>query len=1183
VNKKLRTILIGRPFKITIGLIVGLTVVYFLLGYFAVNPIAKRVLPWVAENKLASRMAVDQVKFDPLRFILTVDNLRLSRPDGGTLAGFEKLHVDLEADGLFRRAWHLKDIRLSAPHGHLDISPDGKLNWADLIAKLNEDKEPDDDRIPRVLIDHLLIERGNIEYTERNRPTPFETEFTPLALELDGFSTLPQDRGDYLIAAKMPDQGAVLRWKGTFGANPLTSAGSVDIQGIELAKLMQVARRQTLPISVSAGKLGARLNYTFAMVDMPNLPEPQPQAILNNVALEVANLSGDLNPQTRLTLATANASLPSLDLALHKGGRLHMQGLDAAVTQLALTQESGHLLKLDRGEVKNIEYDLGSNQLNIAQILFNQGEINATREKDGSLNWQRVAPVVENTPTAAADPLPAAQANAPTEKTAAAAEKDAHPFRFAIASVQLQRWKASFEDRTFVHPLRAAIEDINLSLDVKDTDEGIAVAALVSDMATLTLHSALFRQPVASLAKISLTDGAVSLKDSTVTLPSIRLSGLQTNVTIDAKKAVNWLAVLETVPVVAAKTPAEPAQPSPWKVGLTSLALDNASVRVEDQSSGAPVALDVQNAMIEVRDASLDFARPVPIKASFKLKQGGQFQADGKMALAPLKGDMQIKLNGLPLKPFSPYLSRYAMLKLADGQAGVRGKLSLNAGKTLSGKFAGGFNIDNLAINEEVDDRLFLSWKSVSSDSLRLSLAPDKLHMDELRVVHPVGTIIIFEDKTMNVQRILRSQPSAGTPPSPAPAKDPNAPEKFPVTIDRVSVDNGDLEFADLSLVPQFGTHMHTLGGVINGLSTDAASTAQVELDGKVDDYGSARIRGSIQPFRATDFTDLKLAFRNLEMNRLTPYSGKFAGRKIDSGKMSVDLEYKIKNRQLSGENKFVINTLKLGERVESPDAVSLPLDLAIALLEDSNGVIDLDLPISGSLDDPQFSYGKIIWKAIVNVIGKVATAPFRALGKLLGISSDKLEAVDFDPGFAALAPPEQEKLKAIADAMSKRPALALRIAPAFDPVADKAALQETATRRDVLLEMGLTLKEGEPPGPLDLNNVKVQTAIENLLKDRKGEKRNLKALDTMKDYFRKSKPEDIPKYETMLQELKTTAKITDADLVALAQARAAAMQAYLVDKGGLAAGRVSVMEPGKTTGNGKTVPAKMELGVGKS
>ena len=1164
MNKKLRTILSGRRFKIAAGLILGLTAAYFLLGYFAVNPIAKRMLPWVAEHKLASRMTVDQVKFDPLRLILTVDNLRLSQPGGNALAGLEHLHVDLESDGLFRRAWHLKDIRLAAPYGHLDIGPDGKLNWADLLAKLNEDKEPEDDRIPRVLIDHLLIERGNLEYTERNRPTPFKAELTPLALELDGFSTLPQDRGDYLIAARMPDQGATLRWKGTFGANPLVSVGAVDIQGLKLAKLMEVVRRETLPITFTEGAMGTRFNYRFAMVD--GKAEPYPQAKLSDIAVEIAHLAGKLGTENNMTLAEATATLPGLDLALNKGEHIHVQGLNAAVKQLALTNNSGHLLKLDQAAVNGLEYNLALNQLNIAEILLKQGEINATRAKDGSIDWQHLVP------------------SGPEEAVAAteAPQTEVQPFRFAIANVQLQGWKAAYEDQTFVHPLRAEIQDINIGLNVQEAENGIAVAALNSELASLTLRSALYPQPVASLAKISLKDGAVSLKDSTVKLPGIQLSGMQTQVMVDAKKNINWLAVLESVPLAAAKAPAEKNTAPGWKVNLDTLSLDNSTVHIEDKSTGAAVALDVQGAMLEVRDASLDFARPVPVKASFQLKQGGRFEAAGKMALAPIKGDLQVKLSGLPLKPFSPYLSRYTLLKLTGGQAGLRGKLSLKSEKGLSGRFAGGFNIDQLAINEEVDDRLFLGWQSVSSDSLRLSLAPDKLHMDELRVVHPVGKIIIFEDKTMNVQRIMRPQPAAETPARAAPAKDPNAPEKFPVTVDRVSVDNGDLEFADLSLVPQFGTHMHTLGGVINGLSTDAASTAQVELDGKVDEYGSARIRGSIQPFRATDFTDLTLAFRNLEMNRLTPYSGKFAGRKIDSGKLSVDLEYKIKNRQLTGENKFVINTLKLGERVESPDAVDLPLDLAIALLEDSNGVIDLDLPISGSLDDPQFSYGKIVWKAIVNVIGKIATAPFRALGKLLGISSEKLEAIAFDPGSATLAPPEQEKLKAIADAMSKRPALALRIAPAFDAAADKAALQEAATRRDVLKEMGLTLKEGEEPGPLDLNNVKVQTAVENLLKDRKGEKRNLKALDAVRDYFKKPKPEDIPKYETMLQQLKATANITDADLAALAKARASAIQGYLIDKAGLDAGRVSAQEPEKTTGDGKTVPAKMELGVAK-
>ncbi|HEY7985613.1 MAG TPA: DUF748 domain-containing protein, partial [Methylophilaceae bacterium] len=474
----------------------------------------------------------------------------------------------------------------------------------------------------------------------------------------------------------------------------------------------------------------------------------------------------------------------------------------------------------------------------------------------------------------------------------------------------------------------------------------------------------------------------------------------------------------------------------------------------------------------------------------------------------------------------------------------------------------------------------FLGWKAVSSDTLKLGFAPNQLHMNELHITQPVGKFIIYEDKTLNIKRILRaSAPAAATPATPAPAA--RATDSFPIAVERVSVQNGDLDFADLSLVPQFGTHINTLTGIINGLSSNPSTTAQVELDGKVDEYGSVDIRGSVQPFHATDFTDLKLAFHNLEMNRLTPYSGKFAGRKIDSGKLSVDLEYKIKNRQLAGENKFVINKLVLGEHVDSKDAVNLPLDLAIAILEDSDGLIDLDLPISGSLDDPQFSYGKIIWKAVVNVLEKIATAPFRALGNLLGISSDKLEAVAFDPGKAVLLPPEQEKLKAVSTAMAKRPSLGLTITPAYDAALDKPALQELATRRDVANEMGLQLKEGEAPGPVDLNNPKVQRAVENLLKDRKGEGRSLKAVDFVKDYFKKPTTEDQKKYGAMLEQLKATAKVTDADLVALAKERAANLQAYLV-KNGMAAERTTIAEPVKATGDANTVKLKLALGLTK-
>lgn len=1177
-----------KPFKIAIGLFIA----YLLLAYFAVNPIAKRVLPWVAEHNLASRMTVGQVKFDPFGLVLTVDNLRLTKPNGAPLAGFKHLAVNLEASGVFHLAWRLKDIHLTAPEVMVDIAPDGTLNWADLIARLNKDKKPDDTQMTRVLIDHLLIEGGDIQYTERNRPTPFQAVFEPLGLELEGLSTLPEDRGDYLISAQLPEQGGTIKWKGSLALNPIASTGSVDIKGVHLAKMMQVLKQQALPFTLTTGDLQTSFGYKFAMVKAPvkqpaptdsaqlALP-PVPEVRLENLAVRLSNLAANLQGDAQLALDDLQVKLPALDFSMFNGAQFKFAGLDIAAQQLILTQGKERLFKLHEAAVNGVDFDLAANQLKVGEIALQAGEVNATRAKDGSINWQQLLPA--NT-QAAPDEAANNQSDIKPEKK---------PLNFDLASFKLEHWQAAVHDQSFVHPLDTVIKDINLNLTATNADGGVILQQTGAELGGISVQSALYPQALASLDKISLQNGVVNLKDSSVNLPELVISGLQTQVLREANKSINWQTALEQVASTQSVSPVKSKAfyASGWKVSLAKLALQKSGVHIEDKTTSSPVVLDIQNALFELSDASLDLAKPMPVKAKFQVKQGGQFDMNGKVALMPFKADVQIKLDALSLKPFSPYITQVAYLKLKDGQANVNGKLVMKAGQSVTGQFVGGFSINQLALNEEPDDALFLGWKSVSSTSLKLAFAPNQLHMDGLRIEQATGKFIIFEDKTLNVKRILRTSATASAStatnqvnPSTASAQpaDTGAAETFPVSIDRVSIDNAELEFADLSLKPQFGTHINTLTGVINGLSSNPSTTAQVELDGKVDEFGSARVRGSVQPFRATDFTDLKLSFRNLEMNRLTPYSGKFAGRKIDSGKLSVDLEYKIKQRQLTGENKFVINKLKLGERVDSPDAMHLPLDLAIALLEDSDGLIDLDLPISGSLDDPQFSYGKIVWKAILNVFEKIVTSPFRLLGKLLGVSSDKLEAVSFDPGSATLAPEEQEKLKAVAGGMAKRASLTLKIVPAYDAIVDKAALQELATRRDVMKDMGIKLQDGEQPGPLDLNNVKVQSSIENMLKERKGEGRSLKALESLKDYFKKSKPEDVPKYAEMLQQLKLTANVFDADLTALAKARASAMQNYLVKNSGLTADRVSIAEPTKLMGDGKTINLKMELGVSK-
>lgn len=1161
----IKKIMLSLPFRIGMGLFVA----YLLFAYFAVDPLARRILPWVAENKLASRASVQHVSFDPWQLTFTIDNLRLTRANGAPLAGFERLYVDLEASGVFQLTWRLRDIRLTAPQVTLDVAPDGKLNWADLIAKLNEDKEKSN-TIPRMLIDHILIERGNIQYSERNRPMPFKAALEPLGLELDGLSTLPEDRGDYQIAATLPDQGGTLKWKGDIGLNPIASNGSIKFQGIKFAKLMQIAP-PSLPVRITAGELQTGFNYRFAMVTS----DPKPEATIKNIVLSLDNVKGELPGTTggELGLQQLNIKLPELKFSMRQGMQLQLRDMEIGMKDTELQLGNAPLFKLPEAQVSGVSFDLADRNLKVAEVALTDGALQAKRFADGSLDWQKLLSSRET----------GKPAETATEKDS---KQNAKPFSFEIAGIRFKHWHAAYEDMSFKQPLSLDVQDMNASFAVSNADGDIAIRQFESQLGPFALKSARYPQPAATMAKLSLHGGDISLKDSTIKLQGLTLSGLQTQVLQEANKPLNWQAMLEPAvkaPAATSKTAqAGSNRPSNWKLALDRIALENGAIHVEDRSAGSPVALDIQNVGLELRSASLDLAKPVPVNAQFKVKQGGQFDASGKLTLAPLKGDLKLKLSTFSLKPFAPYINQMALLRLNDGSANVDGKLAFKSEKSLNAQFQGGFSINNLAISEESGGAPFLGWKSLGSDSLKLGLGPNQLHMDELRVVQPVGKIIIYEDKSINIKRIMRAPAENAAATTAKPASNDTAKSDFPVTVERVRIDNGDLEFADLSLKPQFGTHINTLSGVVNGLSTKPDMTAQVELDGKVDEYGSAQIRGAIQPFHATEFTDLKLAFRNLEMNRLTPYSGKFAGRKIESGKMSVDLEYNIKNRQLAGANKFVINKLKLGEHVDSPDAVNLPLDLAIALLEDSDGIIDLDLPISGSLDDPQFSYGKVIWKAFVNVLGKIVTSPFRALGSLLGISSEKLEAVVFEPGSAELAPPEQEKLKTVAQAMAKRPSLTLAIVPSYDPVADRKAIQETIVRRDVAQEMGLKLQPGEKPGPIDLNNPKAQAAILKLAKERSPEAKNRKMLDKLKDFLNTSKPTDPAAYEAMLQQLQQWVTVADSDLKTLADARADIIQIQLTQAAGMSADRLSKAAPEQVSGDGREVRLKMNLGTSK-
>jgi len=948
-----------------------------------------------------------------------------------------------------------------------------------------------------------------------------------------------------------------------------------------------------LPIKSTEGDFQASLAYNFAVVD------DKPQAVLTRVLVALDNfVAVPAQGSGTLTMKHFDLALPRLDFSMQSGTQVKFAGLALGAQDIRLAIGETPLFQLPQAAIKGVDFDLMARRARVAQVALTGGEVELTRMPDGSFDWSNAWKLAAETA-----PEPAASPAAQTGK----------PFTFEVAEVSLQDWRAHTLDRSFQQPMRLEVADLDLRLAMSNLQGPLKISGFNSEISGLEMTSALQTEPAAALARLQVKGGEFDLDANAASMQEVLLSGLRTQVVRTAGQPLNWQEMLKqarVAPPASERAVVKLAAGAKrnWTLALQRLALEDAGIHVEDRDGRAPVLLDIERGVLEAREVTLDMARAIPLKASFQVRQGGRFEAAGRVIPNQSSGKLDLKLVGLSLKPFAPYVNRFARLYLHSGAASTRGKLAFAQAKSgMKLDYDGGFSVDDLAVTEEETGEAFLGWTKLASGNLEFSLGPDRLHMDELVATNPFGKVIIFEDKTINFKRMLRSSsppaPEAGTADvqSPRTAGAPETPPAFPLDISRLRIVEANAEFADLSITPQFGTRIHGLSGVVTGLSTDPQTTAQVELDGKVDDFGSARVRGSVQPFRATDFTDLTLTFRNLEMANLTPYSGKFAGRRIDSGKLSVDLEYKIKQRQLAGENKFVINKLKLGEQVDSPDAMKLPLDLAIALLEDSNGVIDLDLPISGSLDDPKFSYGKIIWKAIVNVLTKLVTAPFRALGKLLGVSSEKLEAVSFDPGSSILLPPEQEKLKMLSEAMGKRPALTLTLGPGYDPVADRRALQVQAMRREVATGTGLKLAANEEPGPVDVNNYKVQTWLEDRYTERvgKAEYQKLRAgykekqagganpitdsalIERLGRNFKTRDTGPVSAFHAeLLEQLTQKTLIDDAVLVKLAQARGQAMREDLV-RNGLDAGRVSVAAPVEQSAKDKQVGSKMSLGAG--
>jgi hypothetical protein len=498
--------------------------------------------------------------------------------------------------------------------------------------------------------------------------------------------------------------------------------------------------------------------------------------------------------------------------------------------------------------------------------------------------------------------------------------------------------------------------------------------------------------------------------------------------------------------------------------------------------------------------------------------------------------------------------------------------------------------VDSLKTTDTLANEDFVKWQRLAINGITFTSNPDRLSIEQIVVREPYARVIIAADQATNVSHVLSSpgdlkadnkdgsesklpatevaQQAPATPSKSTASKSSDKP--MPIRVKRVQVIDGSANFADYSVQPSFATAILDLNGTVVGLSSDPASRAQVKLEGKVDRYAPVDISGEVNMLAAAKYTDIALKFANMELTTFNPYSGKFAGYNISKGKLSTELHYRVQDRKLDAQHHIVIDNLEFGAKTDSKDAAPIPLKLAIALLKDRNGVIEINLPVGGSLDDPKFRIAPIVWQALIGVLKKIAMAPFAAIGAMFG-GGDELAYVEFDPGSAALSALEAEKLNKVAQGLVERPELRLNIPLTTVDARDSDALAQKALL--ALLPPALAAASDDP-------TTKPQriAAFEAALKRSTGSPIVYPASDPA---LPKPEPAALldAKLSYLQQELLKTLKPDAVALDSLARQRANAVQAAVLANTALDAQRVFLInEQAKKSETASVHAVRMEM-----
>ena len=1177
--------------KILAGALIFL-LLFTITGFFVAPPILKSYLVRTLSEKLHREVTIRKITLNP--FLLSADIRGVvvtQRGNPGTFISVDELYLNLQTASVWKGGPILKEIRVDRPYVNVVRNGDGTYNFSDLLEKGTPETGAETKPL-KFSLNNIQILNGSADFLDSLKQTRHKAR--DVVIKIPFISNLPHYVDTFvqpLFEAKINGTPVSFKGKTKPFTDSLETSFDVNVKDFNIPYYLAYVPF-AMNFRVTSGDIDTKvgISYTQHRTKAPTLSltgdidikklkvtDMQGSPLINLPLTSVSIASSDLITK-KVHLSRILFQSPGVTLSKDRLGKINMEAL---LSQSAAGKKEPTEKKDTGKEEKkdSLSPAIEADEIKIAggKVLFKDSSRAAafgTTLENIELNIAHFS----NSP----DRKTALELSLQTE--ARETLKVAGDFSVApmaaegtvdLKHVPIKKYSPYFSD--------AILFDIdNAQLDFRthytfskgEKEPEIRLTGMSADLNSLVLKKRGNKEAFLRIPSVSIRESVVDLAKKELVIGVLSTQKGLLSVKRSADGRLNLENLLPPPPAQAGKeTPRKVKKAEaekPWQIQVKDLSLEGYTVKVEDLVPSEPVDMTADRIRLTGKNISTARNSRGRVSLSLGLNRKGTLSTSGTVTLNPPSANLKLNAKEMDIVPFQPYFTDRVKIILTEAAFSADGTLALAYSKEGGPKisYTGEASCTNFTSLDKANAEDFLKWESLHFSGIYAAYNPLSVTIQEIALTDFYSRLIINPDGSLNVQGIVEEETpkTVGPAPETTPGKATDATAGTAeagkesgtgktIKIEKITLQGGTINFSDRHIEPNYSANLVEMGGRVSGLSSEESTLGDLDLRGKLDNYAPLEITGKLNPLRKDLYVDLKVDFRDMDLSPVTPYSGRYVGYTIQKGKLSLNLRYLIVKKKLDSQNNIFLDQLTLGNKVDSPEATKLPVKLAIALLKNRKGEIKLDIPVTGQIDDPKFSVGRIVLKIIVNLLVKAATSPFALLGAIFGGGGEELSYIDFDYGSMVINPEGEKKIDKLVQALADRPALKLEITGHVDVDKDKEGLRNLFFNRKLraqkIKEMA---KEGLPPVPVDEVKIGADEYPKYLKMAYKQEKfpkpRNIIGI-----------AKDLPPAE-MEKLMLTHIEVKDDDLRQLASQRAFAVKDQILKKKQVEPERIFLVEP---------------------